>query len=273
MPTAIHPVRVNHMNVVVEDIDACAARWRELYDAEFLADIPQREWRAGLVETGQVLFELFAPHEFLLNARYGPHYVGIEYQADMEEVREAIASHGLRIVRDIGLAVHTHPADGFGVAFEFYGGYFHDREWEVLGGAKMKSAAFWRDEHPLGLTGLKGYTVAVRDLDAASAFMRSFLAAEPVYEAPRPGIGGRALGLQVADAVLELVVPDGAGPLQAHLERFGEGIYSTVFGVRDLDRARRWFAARGVELAPGGATGSFAIPAAVNQGMIFEFAV
>jgi catechol 2,3-dioxygenase-like lactoylglutathione lyase family enzyme len=270
MPGAIRAVRVNHMNVVIEDLDASVAHLRDLYGAELVIDLPQREWRACLVHIGGVIFELFAPHAFLLNARYGPHYLGVEYQADMDEVRAVVAAHGVRIVRDIGLALHTHPADGFGVSFEFYDGQFHDRDWPLLGG-RIKPAAHWRDEHPLGLTGLKGYTIAVADLDAARAFFQGFLGGEAVYETARPAVQARAVGLQVADAVIELLAPVGEGSLQRHLLQFGQGIRSTVFATRDLDQARRYLIERGVDPVPGSAPDSFAAPAASNLGLMFEF--
>ena len=55
--------------------------------------------------------------------------------------------------------------------------------------------------------GLKGYTVAVSDIDAASNFLRTFLAAEVLYQAPREAVAARAVGFQVADAVVELITP------------------------------------------------------------------
>lgn len=270
MPKSIHPVRVNHMNVVLEDFDTSVAHLHRLYGADFLADYPQREWHACLIEMGRVIFELLVPNAFLLNSRYGPHYLGIEYQADMDEVREVVAAHGIRIVRDIGLALHTHPADCIGISFEFYGGSFHDREWEPLGGP-MKPAEYWRDEHPLGLTGLKGYTIAVPDVDAASRFLQSFLSAEPMYEAPRPAVSAHALGFPVADAVVEIITPSGSGSLQRHLHQFGQGIRSILFGVRDIGQARRYFTERGVDLVLGAAQDTFAVPAEANLGLIFEF--
>lgn len=271
MSKSIHPVRVNHFNVVVEDFDASVAHLQNLYGAEFLVDLPQREWRACLVAIGRVIIELFVPHTFLLNSRYGPHYLGIEYQADLDEVREVLATRGIRIARDIGPALHTHPADCFGVSLEFFAGSFHEREWPTLGG-RMKSAAYWRDQHGLGLTGLKAYTVGVTDIDAASSFFQSCLGAEVQYEAARPAIAARAIGLQVADAIVEIVTPVGAGTLDQHLRRFGDGIRSIVFGTRDITQARRYFAERNVELAPGTAPNTFAVPASANLGLIFEFA-
>lgn len=271
MSRSIRPTRVNHLNVVIEDLDAGVAHFREIYGAERLLDLPQREWNACLIHIGRVIIELFAPHDFLLNARYGPHYLGIEYQADMDEVREVVAAHGVRLVRDIGAAVHTHPADCFGVAFEFYSGEFHTRDWPSLGGP-MQPAEHWRAAHPLGLTGLKGYTLAVADLEAASRFFQGFLGAEVAYETPRPAVAAHAVGLQVADAVLELIAPLGDGAIEQHIRRFGQGIRSTVFGTRDIDQARRRLVALGIELVPGAAPGAFAVPAAANQGVMFEFA-
>lgn len=270
MPISIRPVRVNHMNAVVEDFDASVAHLQDVFSAEFLVDYPQQEWRAALIAMGDVIIELFVPYAFLLHTRYGPHYLGVEYQADMNDVRAAIAERGIRIVRDIGLAVHTHPADCFGVAFEFYDGSFHDRDWDLPGG-KMKPVSYWREEHPLGMTGLKGYSIAVRDIDAASAFLQGFLSAKPVYEADRPAVAGRAIGLQVADAVVELIAPVADGAIEQHLRRSGEGIRSTIFGVRDIAQARSYFADRGVDLVAGDAAGRIAVPAAANLGMIFEF--
>ena len=111
---SIHCARVNHINLVLQDFDASIDYARKVYGAEFVLDIPERDWHACLIEMGRVMFELFVPHELLLHARYGPHYLGIEYQADMAEVREAVAAHGIRIIRDVGIALHTHPADCLG---------------------------------------------------------------------------------------------------------------------------------------------------------------
>jgi hypothetical protein len=269
--TSIRCTRVNHMNLVLQDFDASVEHFRNLYGADFLMDLPQRELHACLIEIGCVIFELFVPHEFLTTVRYGPHYVGIEYQADVDVVRAAVAERGIRIVRDIGVALHTHPADCFGVSFEFYGGYFHDNDWALLGGNKMRSPDYWRDESPLGLTGMKGYSVAVHDIAAASAFFQSFVSAQPIYEEARTNVAARAIGLQVSDEVVELITPTGDGPLQRHLHRYGDGIRSTNFGCRDIEQLRRYFAERGVELIAGDAPNSLAVAGGANLGAIFQF--
>jgi hypothetical protein len=267
--TTIRPIRLNHINAVLQDFDSSVQHFQEKYDAEFVLDIPQHEMHACLMEMGRVLFELFVPHAYLLNSRYGPHYLGVEYQADMQVTRQAIAERGVRIVRDIDVALHTHPADGFGVSYEFYHDHF-EKDWPLLGGP-MKSAEYWLS-HPLGLTGLRGYTHAVNDIRSASEFVQSFLGGEPIYEADRPSIAARALGLQVGGAVVELLTPVGNGELARHIHRHGEGIRSTLFGVNNIGNATRYLSARGLQTVLGGAPGAVAVPAEANLGLIFEFA-
>ena len=269
--TSIRPTLLNHMNLVLEEFQPSIDHFRRCYDAEFMVDIPNPETQAGLFEIGRTIFEIFVPRAWLLTARYGPHYIGVEYRANIEEVRAAIAERGIRIVRDIGLALHTHPEDTLGVAFEFYDGDFHWREWDELGGRPIHPAEYWRD-HPLGITGLKCYTLAVEDLAPASAFLQDFLSAEVLYEAERPALAARAVGLKVADGVIELQAPEGPGELQRYLYRYGEGIRSTVFQVRDIAAAGRFLAERGVETVPGAMEASLTVPASVNLGVIFEFA-
>jgi hypothetical protein len=269
--TSIRPSLLNHMNVVLEDFQASVAHFQRYYDAEFMVDIPNPETQAGLIEIGRTIFEIFVPRAWLLTARYGAHYVGVEYRANIEEVRAAVAERGIRIVRDIGLALHTHPEDTLGVAFEFYDGDFHWREWDELGGRQIHPAEYWL-EHPLGITGLKCFTLAVEDLAKASTFLQGFLSAEVVYEVERPALSARAIGLKVADGVIELQAPDGPGELQRHLYRYGEGIRSTVFAVRNIAATARFLGQRGVEAVPGSMEASLTVPAAANLGVIFEFA-
>lgn len=272
MAPPITPVRMNHLNAVVEDFPASAARLGALFGADFLLDLPQAEWHAGLVDVGRVIFELFAPPSFLLNARYGPHYLGVEYQADMAVVRAAIADHGIRIARDIGVALHTHPADTLGVAFEFYDGQFHDNDWPLLG-RKMHPASHWLCHHPLGLMGLKHYTIATADLTKAAAFLESFLGATRVYDEARPDLAAQALGYHCGDGIIELQAPTGIGPLHSHLTRWGEGIRSTVFAVANLAVARAYFLERGITPIAGSTADSFALPPEATGGVLFEFAV
>jgi catechol 2,3-dioxygenase-like lactoylglutathione lyase family enzyme len=272
MTTSIHPGRVSHPNVVVEDYEASLKHFQELFGAEFLLDLPKPEWHACLIEIGGVILEMFAPPGFLLHARIGPHVLGFEYEATMQETRAALEDHKVRIIRELGVAVHTHPADAYGVAWEFYEGSFIDNKPPTLTKLVMPTS-YWRDEHPLGLAGgLKSYSLAVSDLAAASKFFQSFLAGEVVYEEARPALAAKAVGLQVADCVLELISPTGDGALRRELEWHGQGIRSLTWRVKSLEQARRYFAERKVEVIAGTAPDAIAIPPEANRGLLFEFA-
>jgi catechol 2,3-dioxygenase-like lactoylglutathione lyase family enzyme len=259
------------MNVVIENFDACVSHMRELFGAEFLHDLPGPNWHACLMELGNVIIEFFAPPAFMLSSRHGPHYLGVEYMADIEEARAAVASHGLRIMRDLSVAFHTNPRDGFGADYEFFGESFHTNEGGHLT-HELKPLSYWRDEHPLGCIGQKGYTHAVGDIAAASAFLQSFLGAKPVYETERPHLAAHAIGLEVSDDIVELLTPSGEGLLRKDMYRAGEGIRSMVFRVRDIEQARRYLEGRKVRLIQGTDPAGFAIAPEDNLGILFEFA-
>jgi hypothetical protein len=258
------------MNVVVADFAQSVAHFEDLFGGVFMKDLDGPNWHAYLIEIGGVIFEPFVPRNFMLHGRIGPHYLGVEYEADMTEARAVVAEHGIRIMRDIRDAFHTDPFDGFGVDYEFFGETFYGA------GAKhvttpTKPIGHWVDGHPVGFTGLSGYTHAVADIEAASGFLQGFLGATPVFEADRPLLGARSIGLRVADDLVQLVSPIGPGQLLDEMLATGQGIRSTVFGVIDLEHARRHFIGRGLELHPGTLPGSLAIDPRDNLGLRFEF--
>ena len=278
--TTITPKRLNHMNLVLENYEQAKAHMQAKFDAEIVAEVPKAEYSALLFATGSVLFEAFVPSVWLLSARYGPHFVGVEYQADMDTVVQAVAERKMRIIRESryekdlagnpGYALHTHPADGFGVSYEFYHDDFHTWNWPGLNG-RIRPVEDWTG-HPLGHRGQWGYTHAVADIDAASAFLQGFLSATPVYEEDRPAIGVRAVGLRIADVTVELQTPTGDGELARHLYRYGDGIRSTVFRVQNVDATRCHLEGLGLPTVAGSLPGSIAISAEANLGVIFEFA-
>jgi hypothetical protein len=270
MSRPIRALDVQHVNVVHEDYGSVVEHYGRLFGGVVVFDRLQPTWHACLMNVGGILFEIFVPDEFFLHTRYGSHYLGIEYRvADMDAVRETLAAREVRIARDLGVAVHAHAADCHGVSLEFFDGDFHTDP--TLLDIPGPSTAYWRDEHPVGFRGLHGCTVAVSDLASAVADFQALLENEVLYETRRPAMAGTAVGLLVGGAVLELVAPDGDGPLLRHLVEHGEGIRSTVFAVLDLDRVRSYFAEREVDLVAGTEPGSLAIPAARHLDVLVEF--
>lgn len=272
MPAPITCLHMNHINAAVDGFDDSVAHFHDVYGAQLILDMPREEWHACLITIGTVIFELFAPRDDLLHARFGPHYVGVEYQVpDVSAARETVLARGMRVVRELGVAFHAHPLDSFGIAFEFYDRSFHDEDPPTSFLEPIKPIDYWRDEHPLGCTGLKRYSVAVRDLDAATAFFEDFCNATVVYRAPRPAVGAQTVGLAIADTVVELLAPIEEGPIARHLTRYGEGIRSTVFEVRDLAKAQSYVNGLGITIEPGDAPDTLAIAPEHNCGLLFEF--
>ncbi len=277
MADPVRVVHMTHLNAIVDGFDDTVGLFQRRFGAQFNMDIPGPEVHACLINVGRVIFELFAPHERAergqgrLLARYGDHYIGIEYQVpDLDRARAAVADHGMRILNDPGVYFLTHPADSFGVSFEIYDGDWHAEPPPAPYVEAIKPAAYWRDEHGLGCVGLKRYSIAVRDLEAAAAFFGAAFGAEVLYEAPRPGGGARAVGLGLADTVAELISPVAPGPVADYLERYGERIRSTVLAVRDLGQAERYFADQGLELGPGDAPDALALDRRHTHGLRIE---
>jgi catechol 2,3-dioxygenase-like lactoylglutathione lyase family enzyme len=263
---------MNHVNAVVDDFDASVAHFHRLYRAQLISDLPRPEWHACLITIGGVILELFVPHDDLLHARIGPHYIGVEYHIpDVAQARETVQARGMRVIRDIGTAFHTHPADGFGVAWEFYGHNFHDVPPPTSFLEPIEPISYWRDEHPLGCDGLKRCSIAVSDLDAALTFFRDLMGAPVVYEEARPSAGARAVAVGLGDTVAELLTPVRDGRVERFLARYGDGIRSCVFSVKDLQQAKSYFQAQGIDLQPGDAPDTMAIAPEDNCGLLFEF--
>ena len=83
-------------------------------------------------------------------------------------------------------------------------------------------------------------------------------------------IRDRCVTLAIADMQLDVLTPTGPGEVRRLLERHGEGLHSTVFSVRDLDRARAHLSGHGIELGAGTAPSRLALPPAQNLGVTFE---
>ncbi len=268
--TSVRCRKTSHTNIVIEDLARSVRHLEDVYGGSFMLDLPGDNWHACLVEVGGFIIELFEPKHFLLHGRIGPHYLGVEYEVDMDEARAAIASHGIRILRDIGQAVHTDPRDGFGVDYEFFGGSFYGSDAPHVK-QHTHPPEHWA-AHPIGFTGLIGYTHAVSDIEAASAFLQSFLGARPVYEVRRDHLNARAIGLEIAGDTCELLCPTGDGALLREMLTTGQGIRSTVYGVHDVTAARSYLEGKGLRVLNGTTPDSIAVDPRDNLGIRFEFA-
>ena len=84
------------------------------------------------------------------------------------------------------------------------------------------------------LTRLDRILLAVRDREAAADTFTALLGAERVCESNSRLLGARRTVVQAGVSGFELLEPAGDGPVQAHLDRWGEGIFAAGFASADL---------------------------------------
>jgi hypothetical protein len=288
VPEPLELLTLSHLNAIVDGYDSAVEHFVDVLGGELHMEVPDDgEVRACLVSLGGVLYELFAPNDRTaergqgrLLGKFGDHYLGAEFAVrDVPVARERCGELGLRIINDVGSFFFTYPGNTHGIALELWDEDWHDllvpgnERYGTSNGrtGPMSSKEHWRDEHPLGLTGLVRVSSAVEDLDVAAATFARVVGASELSRAERPNAAARALAVGVGDTVVELLAPTGPGPVRAYLDRYGERIRATVFGVVDLGRVETYFGARDIPLVPGDADGTLAIPPEHNHNLLFEF--
>jgi hypothetical protein len=278
----IELITMNHLNAIVDGYDATVEHLSTVFDAQMNRPIPGHpdnpdDTDACLITVGDVIFELFAPRRRGERGQgrrldlFGDHYVGVEFKVpDVAAAREQCAELDVRIINDLDRFFYTYPGSCLGISWELWDGSWR----EHLGPAgvgPLHPRTYWRDDHPLGLDGLDRVGVAVRDLETAIDRLTVVTGASMLERSGHPRAVATGAALQVGDTVFELLAPTGEGPVSAHLDRYGEGIRSTVFKVMDLGRVEKHLAEKGIDLVPGDREGTLAVPAEQNHNLLFEF--
>src|ERR1700690_1906579 len=102
MSKTLDCLHMNHINAMVEDYERGFSHLCDLYGAQFNLDLPGDHWHACLITIGGVMFEIFAPTQYLCHARLGPHYVGVEYQVpDVDEAPAEVLARGMGVIREL----------------------------------------------------------------------------------------------------------------------------------------------------------------------------
>jgi catechol 2,3-dioxygenase-like lactoylglutathione lyase family enzyme len=273
-------IAFNHVNMTVDSFTDAVDHFTRIHDAQFVLDMPSSVWHAGVVYFGGILVEIFEPSGLLLNARHGANYLGLEYQItpSLDVARAALAERGIRISRDIGKAIHTHPRDTFGISMELCEVNLHEMPLEDAYGEPLtiswiepwRPVSYWRDEHPLGVTGMKHCTVAVGDLAGATGMYASLFGAVEQERTERPAISAEGVQMELAGTILEFQTPTGPGPLADHLARYRDGIRSLVVQVASIEQAAEHLRRTGVRTTPGDSEGTIATDAAPEGGLRIE---
>ena len=79
--------------------------------------------------------------------------------------------------------------------------------------------------------------IAVTDLDAAEKIANAVFGAEPLRRDEVAPLRARRATVQAGSSLIELLQPDGAGPVKDFIERWGQGLFAAGFSVDDLDAA------------------------------------
>jgi catechol 2,3-dioxygenase-like lactoylglutathione lyase family enzyme len=88
--------------------------------------------------------------------------------------------------------------------------------------------------------------LAVRDRAEAARTFHELLGAEKVREDASALFAARRAVVQAGTSEFELLEPAGDGPVRAHLERWGEGLFAAGFSTPDLSALGKRLSERGV---------------------------
>lgn len=276
---------IEHINFVVDDYSAAQHHLFTKFGAQLNWDleIPNRpdDVRAGLISLGPQLFEIFGPEHDSQNGigkiyrAQGPGFIGIEWGVgeDLQAAKDALKEHGVRLRYEPkkkyypGTWFVSEPDDLFGLALECYiGTWYTDQLPPDMKGVEPQP--YWRDEHPLGIHGLRNFTVAVNDVDAAAARWQGVTGAAEVECGPGSHSGVRYF--QAANTKMGLVGASPDNGVGDYLSRRGESIYSVTYTVENAERVAEHLAAESVPVERVSDTVTV-VPAETNHGIRLEF--
>jgi catechol 2,3-dioxygenase-like lactoylglutathione lyase family enzyme len=265
-----------HVNQLLGDFEGANRFYQDVFAArEYMNSYHEGEERdASLFLIGDTCIELFSPRTetSLLGRqlnRFGDCWHSWEWKVpDLAQAKAVLDDRGIRCGSYYpGAFLMTHPKDTHGMILELCP---HD----MANDPRLEpdwTPTPWQ-EHPMGIEGLDCVSVAATDMTAAVDFLVDLVGAEPLYEVDRPLVGGRAVGLQVADHVVEIIgATDPDARVGAYLAAVGARLRSIRFTVRDLSSVERHLASKGIGTVPGDFEGSLAIDPADNYGVLWQF--
>ncbi|MBI3771063.1 MAG: hypothetical protein HY271_21535 [Deltaproteobacteria bacterium] len=106
--------------------------------------------------------------------------------------------------------------------------------------------------------------IAVENRVGAADAFRRLLAAETVGEDAIAPLATRRTTLAAGTSAIELLEPDGTGPVDTHLRRFGPGLFAAGFATASFEALRARLLARAISFAEAGEQ-LFLAPAATGD--------
>ncbi len=263
-------LRVNHINQVIDDYHRAIEHYRGLYGATLEVDF--RDAFGGgynncLLHLGATRLEIFSPIDpdssfGRQHQRYGNFWHAVAWAVPrLEDALDTLRRRGIRVVNvelDGGhRRLFADPRDTFGLTLQL-----GDAEWPEF-----------KPESPFGLEGLAGVSVAVHDAEEAAAFYLGLVSgARLIYRSSLPTLSASAVGLRMADYIIEFLSPNGSGVVRNFLERYHPKIWTATWRVNNVEIVREHFESRGVVLRKGSHPGTLEIEPADNLGLRLQFA-
>jgi catechol 2,3-dioxygenase-like lactoylglutathione lyase family enzyme len=210
-------IKNNHINAIVDGYHDSVEHFQRVFGMQLNMPIPARgddTTDACLMSLGGEIFEFFAPQargdkgQARLLDLYDDHYIGIEFQVpNVSEAREICNERGIRIINDPGAFFFTHGGACHGISYELWDGDWHTQLGRVGTTLPVAPLEYWRDEHPLALTGMARMSVAVNDIDAAINTFVDLFGVRITERGERPQAGAIGAELQLGDVVVDLLAP------------------------------------------------------------------
>jgi len=128
------PIKINHVAMVVQDIDAALNFWEQTFGLELdhVEDVPSQKSKVAFLPLGESEIELVQPTtsdsglaNFLEKRGEGMHHICIEVE-DIDATLAELKSKGVRLINDVPEELpgrkmaFVHPKAANGVLVELY---------------------------------------------------------------------------------------------------------------------------------------------------------
>jgi catechol 2,3-dioxygenase-like lactoylglutathione lyase family enzyme len=257
--------KVFHVSHVVDDLDAAVAWYEDVFSSRLWQRSELFGTSLALLVVGDVVLMPMQPASAFPTApgrfrqRFGQRLHSLALYVDNpDDLISHLRSQGLRLTGSDGTELRnpqdeiwTQPRET-PILFEFFqprtsmnDPRLEEQDW---------SSTFWRDDHPLGITGAC-FTVVTADPDAATRFFVEGLHGEVVHNGTVAAYGTSSAFVALSDEVMIEV----AEPLEADTAAGRDlaqraTFHAVTFQVADLERAAGHIESKGVRTdrpAPG----------------------
>ena len=259
---------VFHITHVVDDLDGAVAWYEDIFSPIVFQRTEVLNNSLALMVIGDVVLMPLQPGSTVptpaagFRAKFGQHLHSLavhieepeDFMAHMESLGHPLTGARGGAVEGLGDEIWTKPKDFPGL-YELWAPRIEEDPRLVAGW----ESSFWRDEHPLGLTGPAWVTVVTDDRAARTPALVAAFRAPIVHESASTPYGTDSAFLQLGSGVvLEVAQPTTtAGAAAADLGVCGEILHAVTFEVADAQAAAVHLSERGLDVerpAPGQVT-------------------